>query len=100
MWQPHKDARGLSDEEHTEGARITLESDVEGAPYVITCGIYGWMVHTRYFSADDDTGKAYAQMKDELDRIVRAIPLKSDPDCDAKVNEVIGMMNRFVEQFP
>ena len=46
----------LRDEEHVEGARITLER-VERrrrfrrpvVRYAITCGIYDWMVHTRCF---------------------------------------------------
>jgi hypothetical protein len=38
------------DEEHGLGARITLEKDGAIAPFTITCGIYGWMAHTRFFS--------------------------------------------------
>jgi len=56
MWKPYDDGitiqnRGpengiiLYDEELREGARITLEKD-GCAPYAITCGIYGLMVHT------------------------------------------------------
>ena len=33
------------------GARITLERDCRVAPFAITCGIYGWMMHTRFFSS-------------------------------------------------
>jgi hypothetical protein len=39
----------LKDEEQVRGARITLERDTRIAPFAITCGIYGWMVHTRFF---------------------------------------------------
>ena len=35
----------LRDELHPHGARITLEQTSTG--FAITCGIYGWMVHTR-----------------------------------------------------
>ena len=34
------------DEEHADGARITIEQGGTIAPYSITCGIYGWMFHT------------------------------------------------------
>jgi hypothetical protein len=37
----------LRDEEHPLGARISLERDCRVAPFAITCGIYGWMLHTR-----------------------------------------------------
>ena len=39
----------IQDEEHELGARITLQRDGY-TPFAITCGIYGWMVHTRFFS--------------------------------------------------
>ena len=100
MWQSLRVGRGLRDEEHSQGARITLECDVDEAPYRITCGIYGWMLHTRFFSTDDEAEEAYAAMKVDLDLIVRAIPLKSDPEVDAKSNAVSRMINAFVTQYP
>ena len=62
-WQPFDDGKTIGqrgsekgiivgDEEHLEGARVTLEQDGEAAPYAITCGIYGWMVHTRFFGGE------------------------------------------------
>jgi len=38
----------LRDEEHPQEARITLERDTRTAPFAITCGIYGCMLHTRF----------------------------------------------------
>jgi hypothetical protein len=35
------------DEEHPQEARIHLERDTRNAPFAITCGIYGCMMHTR-----------------------------------------------------
>lgn len=37
----------LRDELHPDGARITLERTA--SQFAITCGVYGWMVHTRFF---------------------------------------------------
>ena len=38
----------LRDEECPDGARITLEEETHmGVPFAITCGVYGWLVHTR-----------------------------------------------------
>ena len=48
----------VRDEEHPYGARITLEQGGFAA-FSITCGIYGWMVHTRFFSARAEADAAY-----------------------------------------
>ena len=42
------------DDEHVLGARITLQQSepnvfARTAPCALTCGIYGWMFHTRFF---------------------------------------------------
>jgi hypothetical protein len=37
----------VRDQEHPLGARISLERDCRVAPFAITFGIYGWMLHTR-----------------------------------------------------
>jgi len=49
----------VRDEEHALGARITLETGCGIAPYAITCGIYGWMMHTCFLEelADDEEGQ-------------------------------------------
>ena len=44
----------LRDEEHPCEARITLERRVTAAPFAITCGIYGCMLHTRFFSIESE----------------------------------------------
>ena len=61
MWQPYNDSQTLGsegsesgliqrDEVYDNAARITLEADGRIAPYSITCGIFGWMVHTHFLS--------------------------------------------------
>ena len=90
----------LVDDEHGDGVRITLERDVGVAPFAITCGIYGWMVHTRFFANEEDARGAYEDMKQALDIIVQTIPIKSDPDCDAKMKATTRMIEDFVEQYP
>lgn len=37
----------VRDEEHSAGARITLERDGSIAPFAITCGIYGGFLYHR-----------------------------------------------------
>jgi len=43
----------LRDELHREGSRITLERIAAGC--AITCGVYGWMVHTRFAGNRSET---------------------------------------------
>ena len=90
----------LRDDEHSEGARITLERGGLTAPFSITCGIYGWMVHTRFFSAESEADSAFESMRDELTRILASIPLTTDPDVDAKTQAVRQSLSEFVERFP
>jgi hypothetical protein len=90
----------LLDEEHDEGARITLECDGRVAPFAITCGIFDWMVHTHFFANEEDARRAYEDMKRALDSIVQAIPLKSDPDHDTKRGAITRTINEFVEHYP
>jgi hypothetical protein len=90
----------IRDEEHGDGARITLERDSNHAPYAITCGIYGWMSHTRYFGSESKAQSEFQSMRDAIDKIVAAIPLTTDPDADAKCKVVGQLISEFVEVFP
>jgi len=51
------------DEEHPQEARITLERETRTAPFAITCGIYGCMMHTRFFSLESEATSQYDDMK-------------------------------------
>ncbi len=90
----------VQDEEHGLGARITLERDSQHAPFAITCGIYGWMFHTRFFGSEAEAVAEYNRMKDGLDAILATIPHLDDPECDAKGQRVGEAIRVFVEQFP
>jgi hypothetical protein len=58
------------DEEHADGARITLEQDGYTAPWAITCGVYGLMVHTRFFATRPTAEAEYDATKAALHAIV------------------------------
>ncbi len=90
----------VRDEEHPDGARITLERDSETAPFTITCGIYGWMMHTRFFRDESEAQNEFEKMKVELARILTTMPLNSDPEADSK-SEIVGeSIVDFVIKFP
>jgi hypothetical protein len=90
----------LADDEHALGARITLERDGATAPFAITCGIYGWMMHTRLFGAEADARLAYDAMRQALGEIMLTIPLDGDPDRDAHMTDVMRRIGDFIERFP
>ena len=110
MWQPFDDGRTigtpgsetgiiLRDDEHVDGARITLERD-GATPFAITCGIYGWMMHTRFFGTEADAHRAYDEMRQALEDIVRAMPLDSEPDRDARMKDTMQRIGEFVVRYP
>jgi hypothetical protein len=90
----------VRDEEHEMGARITLERDCVSAPFTITCGIYGWFFHTRFFGSDSEGTTEFARMQAGLASILTRIPRVDDPEADAKCARVSEEIAGFVEQFP
>jgi hypothetical protein len=88
------------DEEYDNGARITLERGCDHAPVAITCGIYGWMVHTRFLSTEHEGTIEYEQMKESLAAILEQIPLVDEPGKDQKMRQVSLEIQAFVEAFP
>ncbi len=85
----------IRDEEHSDGARISLERDtLYNVPFAITCGIYGWMVHTRFFADEPSALAAYDVMKMSIATILELIVHESAVDT---VNEAV---NQFVENYP
>ena len=81
----------IRDSEHPLGARITLERSGNIAPYSITCGIYGCMVHTCFFSTEAEASHQFELMAASLDSILQT---------SADDNELIVSVGQFVEQFP
>jgi len=86
----------IRDEEHVQGARITLEKNAAIAPFAITCGIYGWMVHTRFFATEVEARAEYDKMKASLSEIVERF---SDPTYDDR-RATEKAMEAFVETYP
>ena len=86
MWTATENPTGTEggvvvlDEEHPAGARITLERDCASAPFAITCGIYGLMVHTCFRSDEAEARRTYAAMKVGIEHIL-ALPQDALPDA-------------------
>lgn len=97
----------IRDEEHPDGARITLERTEKRrlfrspiAGYAITCGLYGWMVHTRFFDSENSARAAYDDMKDSLERLIDMLPLESDAEVEQKLSDVVDAISAFIKEFP
>jgi hypothetical protein len=90
----------LLDDEHQIGARITLERDGVTAPFAITCGIYGWMVHTHFLGDEAEARETFERMKVDLTHIMDLIPAEQDPDLIAKVKTVSEAIASFVRSYP
>ena len=83
----------LRDEEHEAGARLTLK---RGSNYVsVSCSIYGWMDHTRFFGTVTEAQREYLLMKPSLANMVENILLAGKSDL--KMWEAIA---DFVRRFP
>ena len=80
----------LLDEEHADGARITLETGGTVAPYAITCGIYGTMVHTVFVSDEKKAQLLYLQMKVRLEELLTV-------ECEE--SDYIAAIEKFVAEF-
>lgn len=87
----------LLDDEHRAGARITLERDCRPTiPFAITCGIYGLLVHTRFFDEEIAARTQFDEMKHDL-----AVLVEQMPDCEDGVPEAtIGALDEFVHRYP
>ncbi len=89
----------VRDEEHQSGARMTLEEEGSSAPYTLTCGIYNWMFHTRFFTNEAEAREAFDEMKDDLEEILEAMP--SDERAGEEEQEDFAEeLAAFIEKYP
>jgi len=84
----------ILDEEHPGGSRITLARAHGGTRYSITCGIYGCLMHTRYFECRALAEGAFAEMKSALARII------DDPRCHEDARRAADCLRDFLDRFP
>ena len=90
----------LRDDEHPVGARITLERDGRIAPFAITCGIYGWLLHTRFFGSQQDAERDYLLMRAALESILHLALAGADENADGSMTQMADAIAAFVERYP
>ena len=88
----------MRDEEYSLGARISLERDCRAAPFAITCGIYGWMMHTCFLSTEAEADSQYDLMKDSLSELLEAAEQTAAIDGGRKV--LMDGVEEFVGEYP
>jgi hypothetical protein len=88
----------VHDEEHPLGARITMERAARVAPLAITCGIYGCMMHTRFFSVEEEAEAQYGLMKDALSALLEAAEQSAAIDGGRQV--LMEGISKFIETYP
>ena len=104
-WYPYEDGKTVGttgseggviirDEECPDGARITLEQETHmQVPFAITCGVYGWLVHTRFIADQPTAEQTYENMKLGLEDI---LTLLSSDDADV----IDTAVQDFTERYP
>jgi hypothetical protein len=108
-WRPFEDGTTLGqagseegivvrDEEHSLGARITLERAASVAPFAITCGIYGWMMHTRFFSTEAEAEAQYDLMKTGMSALLEKAEQAADSDGGRQF--LMDGVSKFVGTYP
>ena len=60
----------IKDEEHSKGARLTIEKGGDIAPYTLTSGIYGCFFHTTHLSNIKEGISEFEAMKAEISEFV------------------------------
>jgi hypothetical protein len=80
----------VRDEEHLEGARITLEKDGDITPYSITLGIYGLMFHTHFCSTLEAGNHYFERCKLKIEEIL-SLYGEDDERCQAAMEELINI---------
>lgn len=78
----------IEDETYKDSCRITLEKDGAIAPYSITCGVYGLMVHTVYVGSLKEGKRKFNAMKESFQHLI------DNPDIDP-----IKWCDKFVHAF-
>lgn len=83
----------LRDEEHARGGRVTLK---QGKTFIsVSCHIYGWMDHTRFFYSLGEAQREYIIMRTLLGSMIENI-LSAGAD-EIKMWEAIA---NFVRKYP
>jgi hypothetical protein len=109
-WQPYAGGSTLGmqgseggtiswDEAYADQLRLTLEEDESRSFYAITCGIAGWLVHTRFFGSATEAYAAFEEMRPALVELWSRLPA-SEPEPSREARHQGGvLLSAFVARF-
>ena len=86
------------DEEHPDGARMTIESNGHVAPFSITLGIYGWIFYNVFFNTLEETRDTFQRMKPEIEGILELT--KQDMPEATKKRNVDAAIKELIKRYP
>lgn len=106
-WQPYQGGSTLGlqgseggtitwDEEYAGAVRLTLEQDESRSFYAVTCGVSGWLVHTRFFGSINEATDAFAEMRPALEELLARLPDAPSRDTVRQGGE---LLSAFVARF-
>jgi len=78
----------IKDEEHSLGARVTLEQGGDIAPFSVTVGVYGSFFHTAYMGTAEEGEAIFKSMQSDISEYFR------DPE-KTESNWVESFVNRY-----
>ena len=87
----------IRDEENSFGARITLEENSSIAPFSITVGIYGLMVHTDFYDTIENATIGFEKLKAKVENIIEHYSIdknKRDSKWNEKLNELMELLTK------
>ena len=90
----------VRDEEHPAGLRLTLEEDPARSFYSVTCGVVGWLVHSRFFDNEAAAHAAWDEMKPALLELVVQLPAGGAKPLEPATRAAGAKLGAFMARFP
>jgi hypothetical protein len=110
-WQPYQAGSTLGmtgseggtitwDEQYADQVRLTMEQDESRSFYAITCGISGWLVHTRFFGSGAEASAAFEELRPALVELLSRLPQDDPRSSRDAAREGGPLLAAFVARFP
>ncbi|MGI4739864.1 MAG: hypothetical protein ACRYG7_32245 [Janthinobacterium lividum] len=78
----------ILDLEHTDGARISLEKAASVAPYAITLGIYGKLMHTVFCSDYEEASQKVDGLKRLIEQAMEYVVVGDDSGTERIIDQI------------
>lgn len=90
----------IYDEEHTNGARLTIEKGGTTAPFEIVFGIYDVMFHTHFEPSEEDAMRYVAHIKTIIERALAHVHMPEDYQDNAWNETFNNLMDELIDDYP